>query len=76
MTRFMTTAELAADARKALRESRESSHEHFERLVKLGWINRQGEVTRLLGGDAEPEPDSEPGQAALVKKKNKRRRHE
>lgn len=76
MTRFMTTAELAADARKALRESRESSHEHFERLVKLGWINRQGEVTRLLGGDAEPEPDSEPGQAALVKKKKKRRRRE
>ena len=76
MTRFMTTAELAADARKALRESRESSHEHFERLVKLGWINRQGEVTRLLGGDAEPEPDSEPGQAALVKEKKKRRRRE
>lgn len=43
MTRFMTTAELAADARKALRESRESSHEHFERLVKLGWINRSAQ---------------------------------
>ena len=74
MTRFRTTAELAADAMKALRESRESPHEHFERLVKLGWINRQGEVTRLLGGDAEPEPDSEPGQAALATKKKKLRR--
>jgi hypothetical protein len=73
MTPFLTTAELAAEARKALRESRESSHNHFERLVMLGWINRQGEVTRLLGGDAEPEPDSEPGQAALAKKKRPRR---
>jgi hypothetical protein len=59
---------------KALRESRESSHEHFERLVELGWINRQGEVTRVLGGDVEPEPDSEPDQAALAKKKTKGRR--
>lgn len=57
---------------KALRESRESPHEHFERLVQLGWINRQGEVTRLLGGDAEPEPDSEPGQAAAKKRKPRR----
>ncbi len=74
MTRFRTTAELAADAMRALRESRESSHEHFERLVKLGWINRQGEVTRLLGGEAEPEADSEPGQVALAQKKKKPRR--
>lgn len=74
MSRFLTTAELAAEARKALQESREPSHEHFERLVRLGWINRQGEVTRLLGGDAEPEADSEPGQAALANKKKKRSR--
>ena len=73
MTCFRTTAELAADAMKALRESREPPREHFARLVRLGWINRQGEVTRLLGGDAEPEADSEPGLAALAKKKKKRR---
>ena len=69
MTRFQTPAELGEEAMKALRESRESPHEHFERLVRLGWINRQGEVTRLLGGDVEPEPDSEPAQAARAKKK-------
>jgi hypothetical protein len=74
MTRFMTTAELAADARKALREPRESSHEHFEQLVQLGWINRQGEVTRLLGGDAQPEPDSEPGRAARAKRRKRQSR--
>jgi hypothetical protein len=74
MTLYQTPAELGEEAMKALRESRESPQEHFARLVRLGWINRQGEVTRLLGGDAEPEPDSEPGQAALAKKKNRRRR--
>jgi hypothetical protein len=60
MMRFLTASELAADAHQALRESRESSHDHFERLVRLGWINRRGEVTRLIGGDAEPEPDYVP----------------
>lgn len=74
MKPFMTTAELAADARKALSESRETPKERFARLVRLGWINRQGEVTRLLGGDADPEPDSEPAQAALVKKRARRKR--
>lgn len=74
MKPFMSTAELAADARKALRESRETPKERFARLVRIGWINRQGEVTRLLGGDAEPEPDSEPGQAAITGKKKRRKR--
>jgi hypothetical protein len=60
MKYFQTAAELAADAMQALDESREPSHEHFERLVRLGWINRRGEVTRLIGGDAEPEPDYQP----------------
>lgn len=76
MTPFQTPAELAEEAMKALRESREPPHEHFARLVRLGWINRQGEVTRLLGGDAEPEADSEPGQVALAQKKRKPRRRE
>lgn len=74
MKPFMTTAELAADAREALRESRQTPKERFARLVRLGWINRLGEVTRLLGGDAEPESDSEPAQAERAKKKNKQRK--
>ena len=30
--------------------------EHFRRMVASGVINARGEVTRLIGGDAEPEP--------------------
>jgi len=48
--------ELAREAREALSKSKETSHERFQRLIRLGWINSRGEVTRLLGGDAEPEP--------------------
>lgn len=57
MTRILTTAELGREALAALQRSKEPPKEHFERLVRLGWINRRGEVTRLLGGDAEPEAD-------------------
>ncbi len=43
---------------KALQESIDSMtpREHFERMVQTGIINRKGEVTKLIGGDAEPEP--------------------
>jgi hypothetical protein len=50
---------LAEEAREALRRvPLPSSQEQFEELVRLGWINRRGEVTRLLGGKAEPEPEA------------------
>jgi hypothetical protein len=58
MTGFPSTAELAKESREALRRSRESPAEHFDRLVRLGFINKRGEVTKLLGGDAEPETSS------------------
>lgn len=74
MNRFPTPEELGREALEALSRRKEKPGERFDRLVRLGWINRQGEVTRLLGGDVEPEPDSEPGQAALAKKKKKPRR--
>lgn len=32
--------------------------EHFDRMVKTGIINSRGEVTKLVGGQAEPEPDA------------------
>lgn len=76
MKPFMTTAELADEAMKALRESREPSREHFARLVRLGWINRQGEVTRLLGGDAEPEPDSDRVAQRLLKRRSGENEHD
>ncbi len=46
------------EVRKALQESIDSMtpREHFERMVQTGIINRKGEVTKLVGGDAEPEP--------------------
>lgn len=50
-----TAKEIAQEAREALRKSKETPQEHFDRLVRLGWINSRGEITRLFGGDAEPE---------------------
>jgi hypothetical protein len=52
-----TPEEIAAEAREALRTHKESPDEHFTRLVRLGWINARGEVTKLLGGEADPEPN-------------------
>jgi len=52
--------ELAAEAREALRRlPPQSSREHFTELVRKGWINARGQVTKLLGGIAEPEPNYE-----------------
>lgn len=74
MSLFPTPEELAREAREALSRRTETPEEHFDRLVRIGWINRKGEVTRLLGGEVEPEPDSEPGQAALEKNGKRRKR--
>lgn len=30
--------------------------EDFERLIAIGLINSQGQLTKLYGGEAEPEP--------------------
>jgi hypothetical protein len=56
--------ELAAEARKTLENDPETPREHFARLVRKGFINSHGEVTRLLGGDAEPEPEDKGGPPA------------
>jgi hypothetical protein len=55
MNSFPSPRELADEAREALRASPEDPKRHFQRLVEMGWINARGEVTKLLGGDAEPE---------------------
>jgi hypothetical protein len=55
-----TPEEIAAEAWEALRRRpRESSRERFQRLVRNGWINARGQVTKLLGGTADPEPNYE-----------------
>lgn len=53
-------AALAKEAREALsRRPPQSSREYFIDLVRSGFINARGQVTRLIGGSAEPEPHRE-----------------
>jgi hypothetical protein len=55
-----TPEEIAAEAWEAWRRRpRRNSREHFMHLVRKGWINAKGEVTRLIGGSADPEPNYE-----------------
>jgi hypothetical protein len=52
-----TPEELAVEAREALRKvPPKSGQELFVELVRKGFINARGQVTRLIGGSAEPEP--------------------
>ena len=47
-----------AEMRAALEASYRSMtpQEHFQRMVRNGLIDSQGELTKLFGGDADPEP--------------------
>lgn len=56
--RFTAPQDIAREAREALQKSRETPQECFDRLVRRGWINARGDITRLLGGDAEPDAGS------------------
>jgi hypothetical protein len=57
---FPTSEELAAEARELLRRyPPKTGRARFMDLVRKGFINAQGQVTRLIGGSAEPEPDYE-----------------
>src|SRR5262245_38143549 len=52
--------DIAAETREAWRRRpKKSSHELFQELVRKGWINARGQVTKFLGGEAEPEPNYE-----------------
>jgi hypothetical protein len=57
MSSSPTPEEIAAEAHEALRAHKETPDEHFTRLVRLGWINARGQVTKFLGGEADPEPN-------------------
>jgi hypothetical protein len=60
INRSPTPEEIAREAREALdRRPRRTSHERFTELVRKGWINARGQVTKLLGGTADPEPNYE-----------------
>lgn len=54
---FPTPRELAEEARKALKRNPETPEEHWKRLIRAGFINRKGEVTWVLNGEAEPEKE-------------------
>jgi hypothetical protein len=60
MNGFPTPEELAREAREALRRHPPKiGRELFLELVRDGFINARGQVTTLIGGSAEPEPDYE-----------------
>jgi hypothetical protein len=56
MSEFMTTKELVTASKKAFEASKLPPRELFAHLVRLGWIDSRGRVTKLLGGSAKPEP--------------------
>ncbi|HTU24656.1 MAG TPA: hypothetical protein VMF30_04625 [Pirellulales bacterium] len=44
------------EMQSALEATRLSPAEHFAQMVRDGIIDNEGRVTKLVGGDAEPEP--------------------
>jgi hypothetical protein len=56
MSEIMSTKELVQASRKAFEASKLPPRELFAHLVRLGWIDARGRVTKLLGGSAKPEP--------------------
>lgn len=44
------------EVRAALEATRLPPGEGFDRMVRDGIINKEGKLTRLVGGEAEPEP--------------------
>jgi hypothetical protein len=56
MSEIMSTKELVQASKKAFEASKLPPRELFAHLVRLGWIDTRGRVTKLLGGSAKPEP--------------------
>jgi hypothetical protein len=56
---YWTPQELAREAREALAKNPLTPKQRFEQMVRAGFVNERGEVTKLLGGDADPEPYAE-----------------
>jgi len=55
MSKIMSTKELVKASRKAFEASKLPPRKLFAHLVRLGWIDTRGRVTKLLGGTVEPE---------------------
>ncbi len=48
--------QLAREMREAFERNPETPAETVARLIKAGFINKEGKVTWLLHGDVDPEP--------------------
>lgn len=62
-----TSKQIAEEAREAFAKDAETPEQHFNQMIQAGFINARGQVTKLLGGTAEPEqgaPTSPPPWAA------------
>jgi hypothetical protein len=71
---YPTAEELAAEAHEALaRRPKRTPEEYITEMVRAGFINARGEVTRLIGGSAEPEPNYQTWSFPEADKQNKKR---
>ncbi|MCE9529948.1 MAG: hypothetical protein K8T89_02220 [Planctomycetes bacterium] len=58
MNPFPTRAQLVAKAREAIRKDPpKMAHDLYMELVSKGFIHSKWEVTKLIGGSADPEPN-------------------
>ncbi len=48
-----------AEMQAALEATKLPPKEGFERMIRDGLINAQGQLTKLFGGDADPEPGAQ-----------------
>ena len=56
-----TPSDLAVTARRLLeREARVDPRVRFDKMVESGLIDREGRLTKLFGGDADPTPPVAP----------------
>jgi hypothetical protein len=63
-----TSEEAAALARELLAKAAEvPPAERFVEMIEMGLINRDGELTKEFGGDAEPEPHRPTGGPAIAR---------
>lgn len=63
MSTIMHQQPTIAELRAALEATKLPPKEDFARMVRDGLINARGQLTRLYGGDADPEPGARPPRA-------------
>jgi len=51
-----TSKQIAEEALRAFAQDTETPEEYFQSMVRAGFINSKGQVTKLLGGTVDTEP--------------------